>query len=96
MANPWRPELQRIAALLLTALLLGALFGSIALGLLIITTGYLAWNLYNVYWLVSWLREGKKIPLPKTGSIWDCVVAHAVTNLLLGIYIVKFGAWHLW
>ncbi len=39
--------------------------------------------------LVSWLYK-------KTGSIWDCVVAHAVTNLLLGLYIVKFGAWHLW
>ncbi|MBJ44819.1 MAG: CAAX prenyl protease-related protein [Planctomycetaceae bacterium] len=32
----------------------------------------------------------------KTGSIWDCVVVHAVTNLLLGIYIIKFEAWHLW
>jgi CAAX prenyl protease-like protein len=39
--------------------------------------------------MVSWLYR-------KTGSIWDCVLAHAVTNLLLGIYIVKFGAWHLW
>jgi CAAX prenyl protease-like protein len=32
----------------------------------------------------------------KTGSIWDCVVAHAVTNLLLWLYVVKFEAWHLW
>lgn len=39
--------------------------------------------------LVSWLYK-------KTGSIWDCVVAHSVTNLLLGWYIVKFGQWHLW
>ena len=39
--------------------------------------------------MVSWLYK-------KTGSIWDCVVAHAVTNLLLGLYIVKFGAWQLW
>jgi CAAX prenyl protease-like protein len=39
--------------------------------------------------MVSWLYK-------KTGSIWDCVVAHAVTNLLLGLYVVKFGQWHLW
>ena len=32
----------------------------------------------------------------KTGSIWDCVVAHAVTNLCLGIYVVYFGAWYMW
>ncbi len=32
----------------------------------------------------------------RTGNLWDCVVAHAVTNLLLGIYVVQFGAWHLW
>jgi CAAX prenyl protease-like protein len=39
--------------------------------------------------MVSWLYK-------KTGSIWDCVMAHAVTNLLLGLYVVKFGQWHLW
>ena len=32
----------------------------------------------------------------RTRNLWDCVVAHAVTNLLLGIYVVKFSAWHLW
>jgi CAAX prenyl protease-like protein len=32
----------------------------------------------------------------RTGNLWDCVVAHAVTNLLLGIYVVQFEAWHLW
>lgn len=32
----------------------------------------------------------------KTRSIWDCVLAHAITNLLLGLYVIKFGAWELW
>lgn len=32
----------------------------------------------------------------KTRSLWDCVVAHAVTNLLLGIYVVASGDWFLW
>lgn len=39
--------------------------------------------------LVTWL-------MVKTKNIWDCVVAHAVTNLLLGIYVVTRGEWHLW
>jgi CAAX prenyl protease-like protein len=31
-----------------------------------------------------------------TRNLWACVVAHAVTNLLLGVYILAFGAWALW
>jgi CAAX prenyl protease-like protein len=32
----------------------------------------------------------------RTGNLWDCIVAHSVTNLLLGIYVLSVGAWHLW
>jgi CAAX prenyl protease-like protein len=39
--------------------------------------------------LVTWLMK-------RTGNLWDCVVAHAVTNLLLGIYVLKFEQWQLW
>jgi CAAX prenyl protease-like protein len=39
--------------------------------------------------LVTWL-------MLRTKNIWDCVAAHAVTNLLLGIYVVTRGQWHLW
>ena len=39
--------------------------------------------------LVTWLMR-------RTGNLWDCIVAHAVTNLLLGIYVIQFSAWHLW
>ena len=40
--------------------------------------------------LVTWL-------MVRTRNIWDCVAAHAVTNLLLGIYVVCTGgeAWRL-
>lgn len=34
--------------------------------------------------------------MAKTGKFWNCVLAHAVTNLLLGIYVCYYGAWHLW
>ena len=39
--------------------------------------------------LITWL-------MLRTRNIWDCVAAHAVTNLLLGIYIVRWQAWWLW
>lgn len=38
--------------------------------------------------LVSWL-------MLKTKSLWDCVIAHGVTNLLLGLYVVFSGSWEL-
>ena len=31
-----------------------------------------------------------------TKSFWDCVIAHAITNLMLGVYVVKTGDWQLW
>lgn len=37
---------------------------------------------------VTWL-------MIRTRSIWDCVFAHAVTNLLLGIYVISSGQWWL-
>ncbi len=32
----------------------------------------------------------------KTRNLWDCVTAHAVTNLLLGIYVVALRQWQYW
>ncbi|HEY2828120.1 MAG TPA: CAAX prenyl protease-related protein [Pirellulales bacterium] len=37
---------------------------------------------------VTWL-------MTRTRSIWDCVLAHAVTNLLLGVYVICSGEWWL-
>jgi membrane protease YdiL (CAAX protease family) len=39
--------------------------------------------------LVTWIMW-------RTRNIWDCVAAHAVTNLLLGIYVVTQHQWQLW
>ncbi|MBN2477505.1 MAG: CAAX prenyl protease-related protein [Pirellulales bacterium] len=38
--------------------------------------------------MVTWL-------MVRTRNLWDCVAAHAVTNLLLGVYVVVIGDWHL-
>lgn len=32
----------------------------------------------------------------QTNKFWNCVVAHAVTNLMLGIYVITTGTWSLW
>ena len=37
---------------------------------------------------VTWL-------MLRTGNLWACIVAHAITNLLLGIYVVVSGEWWL-
>ncbi len=38
--------------------------------------------------MITWL-------MIRTRSIWDCVAAHALTNLILGIYVVSSGNWRL-
>lgn len=39
--------------------------------------------------LVNWWMK-------RTGNFWDCVVVHAVTNGLLGAWILYSGQWRLW
>ena len=39
--------------------------------------------------LVTWLVH-------RTGKFWDAVIAHAITNLLLGLYVCVFSQWQLW
>ncbi|HMO14695.1 MAG TPA: CAAX prenyl protease-related protein [Pirellulaceae bacterium] len=39
--------------------------------------------------LVTWL-------MVRTRSLWDCIMAHAITNLMLGLYVVRYEQWHLW
>ena len=34
--------------------------------------------------------------LKQTKSLFACIVAHATTNLALGIYILLFQKWHYW
>jgi hypothetical protein len=38
--------------------------------------------------MVTWL-------MVRTKSIWDCVAAHALTNLILGFYVTVSGDWFL-
>jgi CAAX prenyl protease-like protein len=36
--------------------------------------------------LISWL-------MVRTRNIWDCVIAHAITNAMLGAYVIWFDEW---
>ena len=71
MSNPWQSEFLRIAGLLLFGLVLGALFDSLTLGLLLVLLAYLAWHLYNMFRLLRWLKESKKFQPPEASGIWD-------------------------
>ena len=44
----------------------------------------LAW-----FGLVTWLYL-------KTKNVWDCVIAHAVTNALLAAFVLQTNIWELW
>lgn len=43
--------------------------------------------LFGLLMAILWIRRG---------DLLACVVAHATTNLLLGLYVVKTGSWELW
>jgi len=32
----------------------------------------------------------------RSGTLWSPILSHAVTNLLLGLWVVTAGAWHFW
>jgi CAAX prenyl protease-like protein len=44
---------------------------------------------------IAWFGMVTRL-MVRTRNPWDCVTAHAVTNLLLGIYVVAWGKWELW
>ena len=39
--------------------------------------------------MITWL-------MVRSGKFWNCVLAHAVTNGVLGVYVCWFHQWHLW
>ncbi|MBY0585581.1 CAAX prenyl protease-related protein [bacterium] len=39
---------------------------------------------------------GINLLLYQTRNLWATVIAHGITNLLLGIYVLQYGAWQLW
>ncbi|TWT88261.1 CAAX amino terminal protease self- immunity [Pseudobythopirellula maris] len=83
MRNVVSPEFWRVAFGRVTA-------AAVAWGILFPTL-YHPEKLAALVWfaLITWL-------MVRTRNFWDCVAAHAVTNFLLGIYVVTTGSWELW
>jgi len=76
MSQPWIQEIWRIVRLFILALLIGLLVEQVLALLLLASTGYLAWHLYNLYRLELWLRESKKFYPPEAAGIWGEVFYH--------------------
>jgi CAAX prenyl protease-like protein len=34
--------------------------------------------------------------LYRTGRLWPCILAHGITNLILGMHVIITGEWHWW
>jgi hypothetical protein len=32
----------------------------------------------------------------RTHNLWDCIIAHAVTNGILAAYVIAAGQWQYW
>lgn len=64
--------------------------GSFALVTVLFTLAHPEWLAAAGYAaLINGLLYWKK-------DLWNCVVAHAVSNLLLGVYVLTTAAWDLW
>ena len=65
-------------------------FASCAIVTLMFTMAHPEWLAAAVYCLlINGLLYWKR-------DIWQCIIAHAVSNFLLAIYVLAFKAWWLW
>ncbi len=76
MTRAWQHELWRLAGWLLAGVLVGALYGRVMTGVLLVLVIYLGWHLYNLNRLVRWLRESKSFKPPEASGIWDEAFEH--------------------
>ncbi len=70
MFNPWFAELQRLAILLLFAVVAGMPFGHPGLFVVVVLGAYLYWHLRNLYRLYRWLHDGHRFHPPEASGIW--------------------------
>jgi len=54
-------------------------------------------SLTHPEWLSAFLTGlAYNMVIYHTKNLWVCIVAHATTNLALGIYVLATGSWELW
>ncbi len=75
-------------------------FQSVAIGRFTLSSfliGTAMFGLEHNLWLAGIMAGAfYSILLYRTKSIVQCIVAHAITNLLLGIYVLNTGKWYFW
>ena len=73
MINSWFEEFWRIVGLLGLAILVGSFLDHIAISLVVVLGGYLAWYLYNLYRLEWWLRKSRSYVPPSSLGMWEAI-----------------------
>ena len=80
--------------------LISSRFESVRLGTLTpfaFGASVILFGLEHDLWLAGMLAGGAyTLLLYHTGRLWPCIVAHAVTNLVLGIHVLLTGEWSWW
>lgn len=75
MPKVWTWTLFRYGAAIVAGGCIGLLYGRFTLGLLLVTLGLLAWQLYNLYRLERWLAVGEIAEIPDGNGVWPPVFA---------------------
>lgn len=75
MPRNWTASLLRLAAMLAAGTLFGWVYDQLLAGLLLAALSVLAWHLYNLYRLDSWLRTGRIDVIPDGVGLWPPVFA---------------------
>ena len=80
--------------------LINTRFETVRLGTVTLFSGLATIVLFGVehhLWLAGMLAGAAyTFVLYRTGRLWPCILAHAVTNLALGIHVLVTGEWHWW
>jgi len=75
MPRIWSWTLFRLALALLAGALVGLIYDSPVLGMLIVALAALGWHLYNLYRLERWLASGSIADIPDGEGLWPQVFA---------------------
>jgi two-component system phosphate regulon sensor histidine kinase PhoR len=78
MAPMWTFALVRLTGILLLGLIPGLIFGSALAGVVLAASGYLAWQLSNLYRVDRWLRQRSQLAPPAIGGIWGGIISQVV------------------
>jgi two-component system phosphate regulon sensor histidine kinase PhoR len=69
----WKVECNKIALYLLIAGFIGWIFGILPWALLLVSLVYIAWTLYQLQRVKTWLLQPPNVELPESGGLWGDV-----------------------